>query len=131
MSKHEFKEFDKVLVRMDNVSVWTPAFFGRLDTDEKRARYKHVTTGGTCWTQCIPYNETTKHLIGTTDPYVDPEESPVFEFGDVVEHRVTKVRGIFSRNDPEAAEVFWKGSIVTTACDLEDLHLIRKGNFNE
>lgn len=79
MTKFEFQPFDKVLVRMDNVSVWTPAFFGRLDTDDKHTWRKHITTASVGWAQCIPYNETTKHLIGTTDPYVDPN---VFAVGD-------------------------------------------------
>lgn len=128
MTKFEFQPFDKVLVRPFEGYVWHAEYFSRYG-ETKSPLY--IVCGGGAYNQCIPYNETTKHLCGTSDPYIDPAEAPAFEFGDVVENTITKVRGIFSRNDPDGAEVFWKGSITTTTCDLDDLRLIRKGNFND
>ena len=124
MTKFEFQTGDKVLARIYGGNCWTFHHFSHMDG----GRY---VCEGWGYEQCIPYNETTKHLCGTSDPYVDPTEVPAFEFGDVVENTITKVHGIFSRNDPDGAEVFWKGSITTTTCDLDDLRLIRKGNFND
>ena len=53
--------FDKVLVRDDSISTWKPDHFG----------YKANKTFCRCvvsyFIQCIPYNEKTKHLIGTTE----------------------------------------------------------------
>ena len=59
--KVELKPFDKVLVRNDNIRKWEADLFG----------FKNVTghyhcVGGT-WLQCLPYNEETAKLIGTTD----------------------------------------------------------------
>ena len=59
--KVELKPFDKVLVRNDNIRKWEADLFG----------FKNVTghyhcVGGT-WLQCIPYNEETAKLIGTTN----------------------------------------------------------------
>ena len=53
--------FDKVLVRDDSISTWKPDHFG----------YKANKTFCRCvssyFMQCIPYNDETKHLVGTTD----------------------------------------------------------------
>ena len=58
-----FKPFDKVLVRDDDDEPWRIAFYGYYN---KEAHYSHFV--GTCWgKQCIPYNDDTKHLLGTTD----------------------------------------------------------------
>ena len=59
------KPFDKVLVR-DNCSVpWRCTFYSHSIEDNETA-YKHITV---CYIYkyCIPYNEDTKHLIGTSD----------------------------------------------------------------
>lgn len=59
-----FKPFDKVLVRDRNNEPWRIAFYGYYNEE---ANYSHFV--GTCWSkQCIPYNDDTKHLLGTTDP---------------------------------------------------------------
>ena len=58
-----FKPFDKVLVRDDDDEPWRIAFYGYYN---KEAHYSHFV--GSCWAkQCIPYNDDTKHLLGTTD----------------------------------------------------------------
>ena len=54
--------FDKVLVR-DEDCYWTTNLFSH----SYNGRNSVICCGGYCWKQCIPYNEETKHLVGTTD----------------------------------------------------------------
>ena len=63
----EFQPFDKVLVRDSDKEIWIPTLFGffRQDGDEK---YPYITMHG-AYNYCIPYNEKTKHLLGTKEPY--------------------------------------------------------------
>ncbi len=57
----KFKPFDKVLV-MDGGSIWFAGIFSHLRKDRE-----FFCIGGSLWEQCIPYNEQTAHLLGTTD----------------------------------------------------------------
>ena len=57
----EFKPFDRVLVRDGNDGCWHADIFSYKNKD--RGRY-YCT--GYEWRQCIPYNDQTKHLLGTT-----------------------------------------------------------------
>lgn len=54
--------FDKVLVRGSSLSKWRPDFFGFLVQYEK-----YIICAGSFWYRCIPYNDDTKHLLGTKD----------------------------------------------------------------
>ena len=65
----ELKPFDKVLVRDGDNDRWQPAFFSVLKEDS--AEKFGVIDGyiPTFYSQCIPYNDGTKHLLGTYDPY--------------------------------------------------------------
>ena len=56
--------FDKIIVRDGDYDVWTCALFSYFDglNDDFR-----VITVGSLYRYCIPFNEETKHLIGTTD----------------------------------------------------------------
>lgn len=59
--EYPFKTFDKVLVREDpgyDQDHWCCDFFSHVNND------CFVTTGGE-WSQCIPYNKETEHLVGT------------------------------------------------------------------
>lgn len=51
--------FDKVLVRDSSLGVWGVDIFGYLN-DKYSCCFCSVR-----WNQCIPYNEETKHLVGT------------------------------------------------------------------
>lgn len=62
--EHEFKPFEKVLVRDDKDGRWTPAIFGYKNT--KNSEFKYILCGGFCWKYCIPY-EGNEHLLGTTN----------------------------------------------------------------
>ena len=69
MEKHQFKPFDQVLVRDENNEKWYPAHYKyRNPTGE----YPHICDD-MGWKQCIPYNENTAHLLGTTEPYALPQ----------------------------------------------------------
>ena len=61
--KCEFKPFDKVLVRDSKSDKWRANLFGYIDKDE----YYHCVYAN--WVYCIPYNEETAHLLGTTDEW--------------------------------------------------------------
>ena len=57
------KPFDKVLVRIGkNAYKWSCDLFSYINNDT--CRYHGV---GYCAKYCIPYNDETKHLLGTTD----------------------------------------------------------------
>ena len=60
-----FKPFDKVVVRNTEDSIWQADFFSHIDVDN---RYACV---GATWSFCIPYNEETAKLIGTTKDIKD------------------------------------------------------------
>lgn len=58
--KVELKPFDKVLVRDFGSQAWQVSLFGYKDSDF------YYCCNGCGWNQCIPYNEETAHLLGTT-----------------------------------------------------------------
>lgn len=76
--EEELKPFQPVLVRDFNHNVWHINFFERKCGDYFQCLSGH-------WKQCLPYNDETAHLIGTTDSPTPPE--PEFRFGDKVEVR--------------------------------------------
>ena len=57
------KPFDKVLVRDNASKNWKCNLFSNIIKDGSYP-YKCV---GNAYTYCIPYNDDTKHLVGTTD----------------------------------------------------------------
>ena len=64
-SPEEFKPFDKVLVRDFLSDNWMADFFEKFE--ENNDAYYNVTCVTSHWIQCIPYNEETKHLLGTRE----------------------------------------------------------------
>lgn len=72
--KHQFKPFDQVLVRDDNRQVWKTNLFSHYATG---VEYRYACLDSN-YKQCIPYNENTVHLIGTTNEY-KPEEQKEWE----------------------------------------------------
>ena len=75
MSEVKFEPFQKVLVRDENEDEWHADFFS------------HIYDGiyvcvGHPWKECLPYNDETAHLLGTTDSPTPPE--PEFKWGDKV-----------------------------------------------
>ena len=60
------KPFDKVLVRDERFDYWRCAFYSHQRKEEESTIYRYATTANS-YARCIPYNEETKHLVGTTD----------------------------------------------------------------
>mgnify|MGYP000164579558 FL=1 len=58
--KVELKPFDKVLIRDFESQAWQVSLFGYKDSDS------YYCCNDCGWNQCIPYNEKTAHLLGTT-----------------------------------------------------------------
>lgn len=59
-----FHPFDKVLARDYLNDNWMADFFEKIEENDI---YYNVTCVTCKWIQCIPYNEDTKHLLGTTN----------------------------------------------------------------
>ena len=58
------KPFDKVLVRDINSEKWKIQLFSHIIKDCFPSEYHCI---GSCYNFCIPYNDDTKHLVGTKD----------------------------------------------------------------
>lgn len=67
MEKNQFKPFDKVLVRDRKDQEWAADFYSHKDEINM---HQCVSSN---WNEVIPYNEETKHLLGTNKPYKEPE----------------------------------------------------------
>ena len=59
--------FDKVLVRLTKDCIWNATFFSHYDKEVNWGCYPYVTTSCKSYDKCIPYNDDTKHLLGTSD----------------------------------------------------------------
>ena len=57
------KAFDRVLVRNYKTTKWRCEHFSHFDVDN----YNPCIASCCSYTFCIPYNDETKHLVGTTD----------------------------------------------------------------
>ena len=64
MKNYKFKPFDQVLVRDSKGGLWRANFYSHRDDIGN-----HVCISGV-WNYCIPYNEETAHLLGTTKAYI-------------------------------------------------------------
>ena len=62
--ENTLKPFDKVLARDYLNDNWMADFFGKIEENDIHYNVTCVTCK---WVQCIPYNEDTKHLLGTTN----------------------------------------------------------------
>ena len=58
------KAFDRVLVRHEYYHRWRCEFYSYIRDDN--GGYPYVAISG-AYKRCIPYNEETKHLVGTTE----------------------------------------------------------------
>lgn len=61
------KPFDRVLVRLKKDCIWNATFFSHYDKEVNWGCYPCVTTSCKSYDKCIPYNDETKHLLGTSD----------------------------------------------------------------
>lgn len=67
--KYEPKPFDKVLCRDHDTDIWWADIYSHM---KKSGRYHCI---GLTWQYCIPYNDRTAHLLGTTDNYNEDEKA--------------------------------------------------------
>lgn len=58
------KPFDEVLVRDYSSGYWKCDFFSSID--DSTSNHKYITVSS-AYIFCIPYNDETKHLVGTTE----------------------------------------------------------------
>lgn len=58
--------YDKVLVRDAPVKCWRCSFFSHKNVNTESSQYKYATPDNS-YVYCIPYNDETKHLVGTKD----------------------------------------------------------------
>lgn len=72
-SEHTFKKFDPVLVRDSDGEPWRLGVFDSMRYKDNSV-YKYTLMGCISYAQCIPLNEKTEHLLGTTEDY--KEEQP-------------------------------------------------------
>lgn len=56
----------RVLARSDDKDRWKPAIFGGCARNRYNEIEYYYALGGTCWRNCIPYEEN-QHLLGTTN----------------------------------------------------------------
>ena len=59
--------FEKVLVRLTKDSIWNATFFSHYDKEVNWGCCPFVTTSCKSYDKVIPYNDETKHLLGTSD----------------------------------------------------------------
>ena len=57
-----FKAFDKVLARLNKQGIWCCELFSFIEDDTNL-----IKCCGAYYQYCIPYNDDTKHLVGTAD----------------------------------------------------------------
>ena len=56
--------FDRVLARDYDTCKWKVDFYSHK---EKGNRFPYICMGNNLYKQCIPYNDDTKHLVGTNE----------------------------------------------------------------
>ena len=71
--EHQFKPFDRVLVRDGESEEWVASFFQYVGESDSSFPFKMIWGCGT-WRMCIPY-EGNEHLVGTTDSPAPKEKS--------------------------------------------------------
>ena len=59
------RPFDKVIARNTQSNSWTIEYFSHID--KNRCEYYPFFCLGDNYAYCIPYNDETKHLVGTKD----------------------------------------------------------------
>lgn len=63
----DLKPFDKVLIRDDDGFKWLPSILEKI-SQKQSGGYLAIELVSRCkWKMCIPYNDDTKHLVGSTD----------------------------------------------------------------
>ena len=58
------KPFDKILARNEHSGNWNCDIFSNINDDDEPYKYNTISN---YWKFCIPYNDDTKHLVGTKE----------------------------------------------------------------
>lgn len=107
-NQFEFKPFDQVLVRDRKDQEWAADFYSHKDENNT---HQCVSSN---WNEVIPYNEETKHLLGTTHEY--PKQEPK-------EYHVW-TSGTFNQWFTKAEfENFIKTAVINNK-DIKDFHVL-------
>ena len=69
-NQFEFKPFDQVLARDNANDPWRIDIYSRSYVKTSVILHECISDD---WKTCIPYNEKTAHLLGTTKPYEPPQ----------------------------------------------------------
>lgn len=70
--KRQFRKFDPVLVRDSDGEPWRPGVFDSMRY-KGDSMFKYTVMGCVPYAQCIPFNEKTEHLLGTTEDYKEEQ----------------------------------------------------------
>ena len=62
---HTLKPFDRVLIFVPEGLKWQCSLFSNYNAED--ARFNFICIDSFCYEFCIPYNDDTKHLVGTSD----------------------------------------------------------------
>ena len=62
---HTLQPFDRVLIFVPEGLKWQCSLFSNYNAED--ARFNFVCIDSFCYEFCIPYNDDTKHLVGTSD----------------------------------------------------------------
>lgn len=65
---YEFKPFEPVLVRNEVSNKWKCDYFSHITKTNDNCYYYICVSN--IWKYCIPYNNNTKHLVGTTGDFI-------------------------------------------------------------
>ena len=60
--------FDRVLVRDENYQVWYCDLFSHIRNSSIQFMYRCISSS---YKYCIPYNDETKHLVGTKEEAIE------------------------------------------------------------
>lgn len=107
-NQFEFKPFDQVLVRDVAQNDWKIDIFSHY---AKKSDIPYVCVGS-YYMQCIPYNDETKHLLGTSNPYEPKQKEIKYE----VTYGFGKDLTVESFNEME-----FKRFIGTAVCNNKDV----------
>lgn len=110
-NQFEFKPFDQVLVRDDEQSIWKTGIYSHY---EKESSLPYICVGS-YYSQCIPYNEKTAHLLGTTKPYVPPQPK---------EYHVWNSGSFDEWMTEDEFQNFIKTAVINNK-DITDFHVLR------
>ena len=115
MSEHKFEAGQLVMVRSALGEEWKLRHFSHYDATCEKYGSQFQTIGGGGHLFCIPYNEGTKHLRGTSRGYSPPKPPHEYKWGDRVEVLVNGERKegivLMTMDGTDTTAVFVRGRL--------------------